>query len=386
MKNLVLANSRFWLSQLQHASLSLPDLRNACQALAATLELPEAWELTLALAKALHPKMERQGHWAEWDWFLLQLCEHAQRRADQAAEITLLLRRGAIQRQRGDYSAALRCYYQVWQSCRGTEDLTTQAVALSNLGDLYRLQGYSWRAEILCRRAFQLFEAQGELLLLAQTANHLGLIYLDQKRWAEAIPYFNQAKLLFEQCNDALGLGLIAQNLGVLYQQAGEPALALDCLQQALYYHQLIDNQVVIPRLYLNLGNIYESQQDWSQAESTYAHAETLFQQIGDPLHLARVRHNLGMVYTHLQRWEEAQACFLRALEYWRAHTDLWNCANTLSEFAAFFIAQGAWEQAQVCLDEAWSLVKNQQDPRYRSIKQEISGRYAQVKAGLGNN
>src|SRR5262249_36755264 len=107
MQEVILANAQYWLQSLQAAPGDAPipeiDLRGAARAIEAAIRIPAAWEITLALARSLHPHMEQRGFWTEWDACLQILAGRARQQADRQAEADFFLKRAAIQRQRGDF-------------------------------------------------------------------------------------------------------------------------------------------------------------------------------------------------------------------------------------------------------------------------------------------
>jgi tetratricopeptide (TPR) repeat protein len=379
VQRVIIANARYWLDYLngqpEDAVLADADIRGAARALEAVMTVPEVWPCTQSLVLALHPHMERQGYWADWDEFLRGLTFQARQQADAAAEEALLIRRGAIQQQRGTYPAAIVTFRRAWWLCRQIGDRPGLARAFSNLSSLYRLQGRFERAVILCQAALALFEALGDTVGLARAENHLGLIYLDQGCWSDALPHLTRSKVLLQQVGDRPSLAKTLQNLGVLYQSTGELETALDYLTQAIHLHQAVGDEIHAARTLLNVGNVYLSRDDLPQAELAYSQAEALLQRAGDSLDLARARHNLGMVYTRLKNWTEAEACFERALERWRSLENPWNLANTLGELTGLYLACGAWSKARVCLDEAWKLVGERHEAHFHILQRELTER-----------
>jgi hypothetical protein len=100
VKQVIIANARYWLDCLEAVSgvdlISEADIRGIARALETVMAVPEAWPLTLSLTLALHPHVERQGYWADWDSFLQSMVAHARQRANLVTEAELLAWRGAI--------------------------------------------------------------------------------------------------------------------------------------------------------------------------------------------------------------------------------------------------------------------------------------------------
>jgi len=379
LKEIIIANARYWLDYLQalprERSLSPSYLQGIAKAISAVATIPEAWDMVCPFVSLLHPYMEYHGHWADWESFLHHLVHLAQQHNDQEAQIIFLMRLSVIQRQRGNYQAATASFVHIWRICRHENRQLQRAIALSNLGVLYRLQGYFWRAEVTCRSACDLFKSLGDSTRLAYTENTLGLIDMDQHCWTEAMVHFEYARTLFGDMGDAQGQALVQQNLGILYNYMHQSQKSLDNLQQTLGYYQQTENNAKIAITQLNISNALLSSGDLPGAEQFSLQAETNLKQLGDNINLARTRHNLGMIYTKTGNWDEAEQCFHWALDHWRLRQDIRNTANTLSELTSLYLAWGKWLQAQACLDEAKALIQGQEENRYQTISDELQER-----------
>ncbi len=380
MQEVILANARYWLRVLQNAPGDSPraeaDLRGAAKAIEATLQIPDLWDVTKALAQAIHPHMEQRGFWADWDECLHVLIGCARQQSDEQAETEILLWRGTIQRQRGDFQAATFFCLRAWKLNQHRRNELILAQIFSQLGDMYRLMGRHWRAEPLCLAAVGCFNEEEQAGNLAQAENRLGLLYFDQLRYADALPHFLRAEVLSRRMGDSYGLAKALQNLGELHRRNGDFEKALPYLKQAVEHYSAVGDEIYAATAQVNIGNVYLNQADWSRAEATYLQAETTLRRAGNSLDLAILRNNLGIVYTRLEVWDEAEACFTRALEQSRLRGDVWMEANTLGEIGMlFYLAHGDWVVAQRYFDEALRLVRMHQGEHFALLRRELSGR-----------
>jgi tetratricopeptide (TPR) repeat protein len=285
-----------------------------------------------------------------------------------------------IQRQRGEFRNAIRSYSQAWTSYRRLKDLNGCALVFHRLGDACRLQGKFWRAEVLCCVAIKFLGSESKIDELADAENRLGLTYLDQKRFSDALPHLLQAESLWRQAANAHGLGKAFHNLGELHRRSGDPAKALIYLDQAIQNYLTAGDEIYAARTRLNIGNVYRHQSDLARAETVYREAELVLRNAGDSLDLAGARLNLGIVYTQLGNWSEAEACFNRSLEQWRSREDIWRQANTLGEMSAMYRARGDRSEARIMIDKAWKLISEKKGPRYETLRQELIERQKQLE------
>jgi len=388
MQEVIRANALYWLRILQNASNDRPlpetDLRGAAKAIEATLRIAELWDVTKALAQALHPYMEQCGLWAEWDDFLQVLAERARQQSDGQAEAEILLRRGVIQRQRGDFPSAMISSRQAWQFYRhglGAKNQSALAAVYSQLGDAYRLRGRFWRAEPLCIAAVLLFESENNIPELARAENRLGLIHFDQLNYPAALSCFLRSETLWRQVSDLHGLAKVLHNLGELHRRSKELEKALAYLQEAARHYLATGDQVHTARIYLDIGNVYLNRGELSQAESIYLQVERTLRRAGESRDLATVRHNLGIVYTRLGIWDQAEACFVRALEQWHIREDIWRESNTLGEMGMLYFAQGNRMMARSYLYQARRLIRKHSGAHFEVLREELAERLREVAA-----
>ncbi len=382
MREIILANARYWLRVLGAASNDSPppepDLRGAAKAIEAALQISDLWDVTKSLAQALHPHMEQRGFWADWDDCLQVLVGRARQQADRQAEAEILLWRGMIQTQRGDFQAAALSCRRAWLLYRHTlraKEHLGLARAFSQLGYIYRLRAQFWRAEVLCLAAVHSFD-DGELSAeLAQAENRLGLVYFDQLRFPEALLHFFHAESLWQQLGDSYGLAKVLQNLGELHRRSGDLEKALIYLEQSVERYLATGDEIYAASTRLNIGNVYLNREDWRNAEATYLQAETTLRRAGESLDLVTARHNLGIAYTRLKIWDEAEACFARSLEQSRARGDTWMEANTLGEIGMLYLARGDQGDAKIYLNDAWNLVRRRNEAHFTLLRQELATR-----------
>ncbi|MBN1262241.1 MAG: tetratricopeptide repeat protein [Anaerolineae bacterium] len=383
---IVMANARYWVQRVEQSqplALSKAEIAGAARALTALLNISDAWPLTLAFATQLHPVFEQRGLWGEWERMLYYLVTLAQARHDRAAELDLQVKRGALLHQRRQTNAAVASYRRVWRLSQDLGRRSEYAIALSNLGDLYRLRGEVWRAQALCTGAIHVFREQGDKTREAYTENHLGLIFLSQRDWEQARVHLIRSQALSDETQDDRGTARALQNLGILHYHTGDYERALEYLEQAIQHYEVGGYEAHITKARLNIGLFLSMQGKFSTAETIDLEVERELQTLGDQLNLARVRHNLGMVYTALERWESGQQCFEQAIAYWRTVEDRWNWANSLGDKAALHLAAGQWDKARATVQAAWTLIEDQESARYRALQQSIKEKAQKLGAPL---
>ncbi len=136
--------------------------------------------------------------------------------------------------------------------------------------------------------------------LKAGMYHQLGMVAEEQRQWAQAEQYYQQALQIF-----------------IEYQ---------DRYRQASTYHQL--------------GRVAEAQRQWAQAEQYYQQALQIKIEYQDRYSQASTYHQLGRVAQEQQQWKQAQDYLLKDLEISTEFNDEHGMAITLRSLARLWQAQ----------------------------------------------
>lgn len=99
------------------------------------------WELTVRLAEALTPRLEREAAWTDWSQTHTLALDAAERCADLAAQARLLRSLGDLAWQRRQAARARECYQRAGTAARAVGDQEEYALALVGLAQLHLDEG-----------------------------------------------------------------------------------------------------------------------------------------------------------------------------------------------------------------------------------------------------
>ncbi len=133
----------------------------------------------------------------------------------------------------------------------------------------------------------------------AQVENNLGSLYLEMRRWDEALPYFSSAasSLVFQDTEVAL------TGAGVVLARQGKAFDALDSFRNALK-----ENPSYLPA-YFRMGELYR---DMEQPEQSVAAFEQILNLNPDSV---ETHYQLGLTYLQLGDAAKARSAFEKTLE-----------------------------------------------------------------------
>ncbi|MFY0628059.1 MAG: tetratricopeptide repeat protein [Reichenbachiella sp.] len=142
----------------------------------------------------------------------------------------------------------------------------------------------------------------------------IAIIYVEQKRYAEAIVQFQHEFDLWSKQGDKKKIANSAENLGAAYFQLGKHGEALE------YY--LIANEMLLAvgareKLALNtnnLGGIYRERGEYKKALEYYERARLVSIEINNRRDEIVSNHNIGKTYYLMKRYDIARITLLKAL------------------------------------------------------------------------
>lgn len=184
------------------------------------------------------------------------------------------------------------------------------AVALSNLGLIYRMRGDLNRAEEMHNKALAIDEKLGRQDSVAIQYSNLGGIYTTQGKLDLAEEMCNKALTINQNLGWEEGIAAQYSNLGVIYKIRGDLDLAEEMHKKSLLISEKIGDQQRMATNYGNLGTIYEMRGELDSAEEMHKKALAINEKLERLEGMANNYGNLGVLYKtrgDLDRAEEMQ-------------------------------------------------------------------------------
>lgn len=233
-------------------------------------------------------------------WILAQvyssagLSEQALKLIDEARS-----RFEAIERDRPGVGAARMAY-----TC-----FTVRGDSLERLG---RLDEAAASHEEGIRRA----EKSGDVRAAATGKGQLGKVRLLQKRYAEALTVYGEARERFESLNEPSAVAVCWHQIGVIYQETQAHEAAEDGYRRSLAINTQLRNIAAQASTLAQLGILYDvAMGRTEEAVQFLRQAVDKFMETNDLLNESQNRSNLAIALLKLQRWDEAREEIQRALQ-----------------------------------------------------------------------
>jgi tetratricopeptide (TPR) repeat protein len=338
-----------------------------------SLRLVNLWPRTRDVLSALSPLMEREGHWVEWQPFLLRALEFCQRLDDRSTYAECALYLGLLFRSLANYSQA-----RVWlQTAQDTflelGDHRMHAQTLYRRAQVERLDGRLDAAKALAQQTLSLWDPADPDRGGCYTI--LGAIAYDRQAWQESEQYFQKALEARRKGKDTHALAWAYADVAAVFRHKKRYAEAIANYEHALALYAQAQGTAPHAIIQLNLSAVYLSAGQPELALQLCLELEPLFRRIHDVRRLTMVKTNVGIAYRDMAQWQQAETAFSEAIGVARKHGFYHLLTNALDQLGTVFLMSSCPSRALALFDQAIGELSRIEDQAtqdaYRQIFEE---------------
>ncbi|MFN8467951.1 MAG: tetratricopeptide repeat protein [Caldilineaceae bacterium] len=198
--------------------------------------------------------------------------------------------------------------------------------------------------------------------------HQLGMVAQEQRQWAQADDYYQQALTILSNVGDQYRCAHTYHNLGVVAQEQQQWAQAEDYYQQALAIFIDFDDRYNQAKIYHHLGRAAQGKQVWAQAEQYYHQALAIKIDLDDRYSQAPTYHQLGVVAQLQRQWARAEEYYQQAIVIFIDFGDRYSQAKTYHHLGVTVKSQRQWVQAREYLAQALAIFKEFKDEHSTAI------------------
>jgi serine phosphatase RsbU (regulator of sigma subunit)/uncharacterized protein HemY len=195
------------------------------------------------------------------------------------------------------------------------------------------------------------------------TLNILGLVYLYQSEYQQALKYLNGSLVLKRQLGHKNQEAVLLNSIGVIYRKWGEFKTAIEYYQQALQINEELDDKMNTARVLSNIGNIYYDYGiDYEKALEYYNQGLQLFIELNDSAQVADIYNNIGHVYKELGNEYNAEEVINKGLTIARKINYKQGIATSLQNLMEINLMHENYQLAIKNLEEAKNIYAETED------------------------
>lgn len=266
----------------------------------------------------------------------------------------LLLHRGKIHAERGEYGAALSLYDRAGRVFGQRGDKVYSAHALVQKSQVLQFEGHYAEALARCREVLALVGGAAAAKPTAALAyRHAGACLLRLGQLAEGRAGLEQALRLYEELDDAYNVALIHHDLGLSQELAGNLDGAVAHYEDALVCWQELGSLGPWSNTLNGLGVVYHSQGRYDDALRALTEALAKAGQAGNLRVEAFAWASLGDLHRDLGAYEQARQAYNEGLRAGARAGEGFAVTYSLDALGNVARLQGNLDQARKWLLEA---------------------------------
>ena len=179
----------------------------------------------------------------------------------------------------------------------------------------------------------------------AYAYKNIGLAYLVQGNYVEALQNYQLSLKIFEAIKFDEGIANLLGNIGVVYYYQSDNVKALDYYLRSLKIAERTGNKLRIMSMLNNVGAIYGLKSaTYDKALVYYLQALPLCEELGDKDALGSISVNVGDIYSDKGDYEKALDYFNRALKAYSSNPE--GLPNAYNAIGKLYLKQGKYQQA----------------------------------------
>lgn len=179
----------------------------------------------------------------------------------------------------------------------------------------------------------------------AYAYKNIGLGYLSQGKYIEALQNYQLSLTIFEAIKFDEGIANLLGNMGVIYYYQGDNIKALDYYLKSLKIAERTGNKLRIMSMLNNVGAIYGLKKStYDKALQYYLKALPLCEALGDKDGLGGISVNVGDIYFQQNNDEKALQYFNNALKAYGSNAE--GSPNAYNAIGKLYLKEGKLELA----------------------------------------
>ena len=221
----------------------------------------------------------------------------------------------------GGAENALQCCAQAQQRFQKLADEGNSSaagmasVAIARTGDCLTALGRLEEATAAYEDGIVRSEKLDDRRQIAAVKSQLGYVRLLQRRYAEALDIYTQAREQFESLGEPGSVASLWHQIGMVHRHVGQLEQAEHPYRQSLAIEVQQKNRAGEATSMSELGSLYVDMERWEEAVTFYRQAADIRVTLQNLIDEGRSRSNLAHVLIKLHRYDEARIELQRAIE-----------------------------------------------------------------------
>jgi len=258
--------------------------------------------------------LSRWNRWAEALDHLDRSREVYRELGDGQGQARVMLSRGIVSHEQGDYEAAAAAYREALDLAQAAGDRKIEANTINGLAVLATVRGDFDEAVTRYQTCLGMFEEDGNGLGMARAYHNLGIAHAHRRDWNTAMECYEQGFEIAQRHGFLDVMANIYLSRAELLLELGDSSMVAICCARALDIYRKTENRLGEADTYRLMGRLFTLRKRWSTALSLFQDSLRLNEEYGSSLNLAEAHRDLGKMHAARGQAAEARASFEAAL------------------------------------------------------------------------
>ncbi|HBG88284.1 MAG TPA: histidine kinase [Marinilabiliaceae bacterium] len=301
--------SSFGCAQRQNRELSDAQSPNENVLVSDSLIINQLIERSESFFKDTGPRAE------EFDAFLLEALDLAERRNLITHEIIIYNIVGKRYRNRSHYGEALKHHHRALSLAQSINNTELLAEIYNQIGVVYRRTDDNSMALDMHFKALKLAEEVSDSFNISVSINSIGNVNYNLGRYHTAIEYLLRSLELSKNAGNIMGMAINTNNIGECMLKLGEPDSALVYFRKSLDYNSQLGNRVGQSICFNSIGAAYIAKGEFEKAKNYLERSLQINRKLSDRMQIAMSLGKVGEVNLMMGNYEEAKDNLFESFE-----------------------------------------------------------------------
>jgi tetratricopeptide (TPR) repeat protein len=219
--------------------------------------------------------------------------------------------------------------------------------------EILDIQGEWGQARKRYLEIISLASPQRDRRLIAEVDRRIGVIYLRETAYDEALCYLRKSQEIAESMNDAHTLAQVWYDLGGIDERRGNMKEALEHFERSGQIARTIGDHIGHGKALYGEGRVHSQMQNFGRSIALKKEALQVLERTGDVNEIAKVSISLGGDLSYQGFYEEAIMYLEKAVESVSSIGRLDTIGYAMSNLSASYLEVGQLKKAEASIDQA---------------------------------
>ena len=219
--------------------------------------------------------------------------------------------------------------------------------------EILDIQGEWGQARKRYLEIISLASPQRDRRLIAEVDRRIGVIYLRETAYDEALCYLRKSQEIAESMNDAHTLAQVWYDLGGIDERRGNMKEALEHFERSGQIARTIGDHIGHGKALYGEGRVHSQMQSFGRSIALKKEALQVLERTGDVNEIAKVSISLGGDLSYQGFYEEAIMYLEKAVESVSSIGRLDTIGYAMSNLSASYLEVGQLKKAEASIDQA---------------------------------